>query len=477
MSESLKQKTVKGLAWNTINTLSNKTITFLIGVILARLLIPSDYGAVAMIAVFTSVLGLFTDGGLTTALIRKNDRTEEDCATVFYYNLVACYIIYVIFFCAAPYIADFYNMPNLKDLTRIVTLGLLISPFGGIQSVRLTAAIDFKTPAVIGVCATILSGVIAIIMAYNGYGVWSLAAQGLVGTAITVGAKIYIVRWLPKTRFSKKSFKELFGFSSKMLASSCLETIYQNITPLIVGKYYSPTQLGIYERARGWAALPSSTFTGVLQGVTFPVLSQLQNDDERLTINYRKLLRLSAFICFPLMIGLAAMARPLTLFVLTEKWEGSIILLQIVCFSMMWYPIHAINLNLLMVKGRSDLFFRLEVIKKIYGLIMLCCTLPFGLVIFCCGGIVSSIFSLIVNTYYTGKLIRIGFIKQMKDLMPILINSLVMGALCLLVQQLFDSNLVKLLVAIFTGVVYYLASNYLMSSTELKELVTIIRRK
>ena len=262
-----------------------------------------------------------------------------------------------------------------------------------------------------------------------------------------------------------------------MLASSCLETIYQNITPLIVGKYYSPTQLGIYERARGWAALPSSTFTGVLQGVTFPVLSQLQNDDERLTINYRKLLRLSAFICFPLMIGLAAMARPLTLFVLTEKWEGSIILLQIVCFSMMWYPIHAINLNLLMVKGRSDLFFRLEVIKKIYGLIMLCCTLPFGLVIFCCGGIVSSIFSLIVNTYYTGKLIRIGFIKQMKDLMPILINSLVMGALCLLVQQLFDSNLVKLLVAIFTGVVYYLASNYLMSSTELKELITIIRRK
>ena len=329
----------------------------------------------------------------------------------------------------------------------------------------------------IGVCATILSGIIAIIMAYNGYGVWSLAAQGLVGTAITVGAKIYIVRWLPKTRFSKKSFKELFGFSSKMLASSCLETIYQNITPLIVGKYYSPTQLGIYERARGWAALPSSTFTGVLQGVTFPVLSKLQNDDERLTINYRKLLRLSAFICFPLMIGLAAMARPLTLFVLTEKWEGSIILLQIVCFSMMWYPIHAINLNLLMVKGRSDLFFRLEVIKKIYGLIMLCCTLPFGLVIFCCGGIVSSIFSLIVNTYYTGKLIRIGFIKQMKDLMPILINSLVMGALCLLVQQLFDSNLVKLLVAIFTGVVYYLASNYLMSSTELKELITIIRRK
>lgn len=477
MSESLKQKTVKGLAWNTINTLSNKTITFVIGIILARLLTPSDYGAVAMIGVFASVLGLFTDGGLTTALIRKNNRTEEDCATVFYYNFVACYVIYGILFCTSPYIADFYNMPILKNLTRVVTLGLLISPFGSIQTVRLTTAIDFKTPAVIGVCATIFSGIIAIIMAYKGYGVWSLAIQGLVGVAITVGARVCVVRWYPQTRFSMKSFKEMFGFSSKMLASSCLETIYNNITPLIVGKYYSSAQLGTYERARGWAALPSSTFTGVLQGVTFPVLSKLQDEDERLTINYRKLLRLSAFICFPLMVGLATVARPLTLFVLTDKWENSIILLQIICFSMMWYPIHAINMNLLMVKGRSDLFFRLEVIKKIYGLVMLCCTLPFGLVVFCYGGIVSSIFSLIVNTYYTGKLIKVGFVKQMKDLIPVFINSLIMGALCLLVQLPFESNFIKFSAAVFTGGIYYWASNYWAHSTELKELITIIRKK
>lgn len=477
MSGNLKQKTIKGLAWNTINTLSNKTITFLIGIILARLLNPSDYGAVAMIAVFTSVLGLFTDGGLTTALIRKNDRTEKDCATVFYYNLVACYMLYGILFCAAPYIADFYNLPILKDLTRVVTLSLLISPFGGIQNVHLATAIDFKTPAVIGICATILSGIIAIAMAYNGYGVWALAIQGLAGGIIAVGARIYIVRWYPRARFSKKSFKELFGFSSKMLASSCLDTIYNNITPLIVGKYYSPAQLGIYERARGWAALPSSTFTGVLQGVTFPVLSKIQDENERLAMNYRRLLRLSAFICFPLMVGLSAVSRPLTLFVLTEKWESSIILLQIICFSMMWYPIHAINLNLLMVKGRSDLFFRLEIIKKFYGLIILCCTLPFGLVVFCYGGIVSAMLSLIVNTYYTGKLIQVGFMKQMKDLMPIFFNSLVMGMICVLAQVPFENNLLKLLIAIPTGVIYYLFTNYCLHSPELKELTAIIRRK
>lgn len=475
MSDTLKQKTVKGLAWNSVNMLSNKALTFTIGVVLARLLTPADYGMVAMIGVFTSVLTLFTDGGLTTALVRKENRTEEDMATVFWYNLVACYVIYVILFFAAPYIAGFYNMPMLKDITRITTLGLLIGPFGGIQSMLLTTRIDFKTPAIIGVFTTAVAGVAAIILAYLGYGVWALVAQGLIGAVIGTAARVFVVRWRPRTGFSKRSFKELFGFSSKMLASSCLETIYQNITPLIVGKFYSPAQLGTYERARGWAALPSMTFTGVLQGVTFPVLSKLQDDDDRLRNNYRRLLRLSAYICFPLMVGLASVASPLTLFVLTAKWQGTIILLQIICFSMMWYPIHAINLNLLMVKGRSDLFFRLEVIKKIYGVAMLCCTLPFGLVVFCVGGVVSSLFSLVVNTYYTGKLIQVGFRQQMLDLLPILANSVVMGALCMLVQLPFTSHPLKLGVAIATGALYYFGSGYLMKSEEMKEMVGLIK--
>ena len=198
MSESLKQKTVKGLAWNTVNMLSNRVLTFAIGIVLARLLTPADYGMVAMIGVFTSVLGLFTDGGLTTALVRKENRTEEDMATVFYYNLVACYAIYAILFCAAPFIADFYDMPILKEITRITTLGLLIGPFGGIQNMLLTTRIDFKTPAIIGVMANVVAGVTAIALAYNGYGVWALVVQGLVAAVIGVAARVYIVRWFPK---------------------------------------------------------------------------------------------------------------------------------------------------------------------------------------------------------------------------------------------------------------------------------------
>ncbi len=477
MSESLKQKTVKGLAWNTANMLSNKVLTFVIGVILARLLTPADYGMVAMIGVFTSVLTIFTDGGLTMALVRKENRTEADMATVFWYNLVACYILYGILFIAAPYIADFYNMPILKDITRITTIGLLYGPFGGIQGMLLQTRLDFRTPAIIGVSATVLSGITAITMAYYGYGVWALVIQGLIGGFIGVAARVCIVRWYPKTSFSKKSFKELFGFSSKLLCSHCLDTIYNNITPLVVGKFYSPAQLGEYERARGWAALPSQTVHGVISSVTFPVLSKMQDDTERLAVNYRKMLRLTAFVVFPMMVGLAAVSRPLTLFILTEKWAGSIILLQIICFSMMWFPIHAINLNVLLVTGRSDYFLKLEIIKKVWGLSVMACTLPFGLIYFVAAGIVSSMFSLVVNTYYTGKIINVGYWKQMGDLMPIFFNCCVMGVCCLLVQMPFDNNGVKLAVAVPTGIVYYLLSAYIRKSEELKEMVRIIRKK
>lgn len=477
MSDTLKQKTVKGLAWNTVNMLSNKALTFIIGVILARLLTPADYGMVAMIGVFTSVLTIFTDGGLTMALVRKENRTEADMATVFWYNLVACYILYGILFIAAPYIADFYRMPILKDITRITTIGLLYGPFGGIQGMLLQTRLDFKTPAIIGFSATVLSGITAITMAYYGYGVWALVVQGLVGGFIGMAARIFVVRWYPKSGFSSQSFKELFGFSSKFLASQCLDTVYNNITPLIVGKFYSPAQLGEYERARGWAALPSQTFHGVISSVTFPVLSKMQHDTERLAVNYRKILRLTAFIVFPMMVGLSAVARPLTLFVLTEKWEGSIILLQIICFSMMWWPIHAVNLNLLLVTGRSDYFLRLEVIKKLWGLSVMACTLPFGLVYFVAAGIVSSMFSLVINTYYTGKIIKVGYWKQMGDLMPIFLNCCVMGGLCLLVQQPFEDNAVKLGVAVITGVVYYGLSAWLRKAEEFNELVSIIKNR
>lgn len=475
MNESLKGKAVKGLAWNTINTLTNRVVTFVIGIVLARLLSPTDYGLTAMIAVFTAILCLFTDGGLTAALVRKEDRTETDLSTVFWYNLFACWIVYGLIFVMAPYIAAFYDMPILVSITRITTLGMLITPFASIQSLILTTRIDFKTPAIIGVSCNIISGIVGICLAYYGYGVWALVIMGLTSTIIGVIVRCAIVQWYPKTGFSKESFKELFGFSSKMLASQIVWQIYAQIAPLVIGKYYSPAQLGSYNRAKGWAELPSNTFFSTLYAVAFPVLSKLQDDNMVLQKCYRKFIRMSAFCSFPIMIGLSSIASPLTLYVLTEKWSNSIPLLQIICFSFIWLPINALNQSLLLVKGRSDWYFKLSVWANCIGLAAMCCSLPFGLKVFCIGQVCASLLNIFVNTYYTGKLLSLGFITQIKDYSPIFLNSCMMGLICLLAQMPFENNGVKLLVAIPVGAIYYLVSSYFFYREDMMETVALVK--
>lgn len=473
----LKQKTVNGVAWNTINTVSTLAVQFIVGIILARILLPSDYGAVAMVTVFTSILTMFTDGGLTTAIIRKENRTEEDKCTIFYYNIVASYAMYGLLYVVAPFIADFYDLPSLCSLTRISTLGLLIAPFTSIQALHFTINLDFKTPAYINIFCAVASAIIAIWMAYNGFGVYALAVPTVLATALRVIIVIWIVRWWPTTGFSMTSFKELFGYSSKLLASWMLDRIYNNITPLIVGKFFSAAQLGLYERARGWPKIPSETLTGVLQSVTFPVLSKMQHDTQYLAFNYRRIIRLAAFVIFPLLVGLAATARPLTIILVTEKWLDSVLLMQLICLTVMWYPIHAINLNLLTVTGRSDYFLKVEVIKKVWGLIVMCAALPFGLVAFCAAGIASAYVSLFINTWYTKEIIGYGFKEQLRDLLPFLFNNLAMGAICLLVQMPFESNGIKLLVGIPVAVAYYIISSSYVHKEQFNELLEILASK
>lgn len=287
----------------------------------------------------------------------------------------------------------------------------------------------------------------------------------------------WAVRWFPTTGWSKASFKYLWGFGNKMMGSWLIGTIYENIAPIIIGKYFSPAQLGEYNRARGYAAMPSQNVTGTLQSVTFPVLSKIQDDDERLARSYRKMLRVSAFIVFPLMMMLAVLARPLVLTLITAKWEACIVLLQIICFSMMWYPIHAINLNLLEVKGRSDLFFRLEIIKRSVGLFILICTLPWGLVAFCWGGVAGSLIALIINTYYTGKLIHVGYVRQMKDLAHILFLSFLMYGVVWGVLQFIPNLLLQIVIGGTVGAVFYLGGAVLLKFAELEEIKYLLSRK
>lgn len=471
---SLKEKTVKGVVWSSVDRFFSQGIQFIFSILIARLLLPSDYGTVAMLNIFLAISQTFIDSGFGTALIRKIDRTEEDFSTVFYFNIAAALAFYGILWFTAPYIADFYDIPLLKDITRVVALTLVFGSFSGIQSARLSIAIDFRSRAIISITVTLVTGALGLWMAYSGYGVWALVMQSVVSSLLRTILLWAFVRWMPKLVFSWKSFKELFSFGSKLLASGLLDTAYNNIYTLVIGKVFSSSALGVYSRADSLAQYPSSNITSVLQGVTFPVLSSIQNEPERLTSAYKKFIRLSAFVVFPLMIGLSAVADPLIRLVLTDKWEGAIYLLQIICFSMMWYPVHAINLNLLQVEGRSDYFLKLEIIKKIQGVIVLCITIPLGLVTMCYGRVVSSVLCLVYNTYYTKKLIDYGFASQMKDLLPILAHSLVMGVIVWMIVLFLPSLWLQLVVGVIAGAAYYLVGAYIMRFDELNELLSLL---
>ena len=474
---TLKDKTVKGVIWSSIDRFTTQGISFVFSMLIARMLLPSDYGVIAMLGIFMAVSQCFIDSGFGSALIRKKDRTETDFCTVFYFNIVVACLFYGLLWLASPYIARFYDMPLLESVTKVWGLNLIVNAFGGIQNAQLSIAIDFKSRAKISVITTLFTGLVGLWFAYHGHGVWALVYQGVASAILRCILLWCIVRWVPKLIFSWQSFKELFSFGSKLLASGLLATVFENLSTIIIGKVYNAGSLGVYSRANHLAQFPSSNITGVLQNVTFPVLSTIQDEEERLANAYRRFLRLSAFVVFPLMLGLSAVADPFIRLTLTDKWAGSIYLLQIICFSLMWYPIHAINLNLLQVKGRSDYFLKLEVIKKVLGVVVLCVTVPLGLVAMCYGRIFTSVVCLGLNTYYTKKIIGYGFADQMRDLAHVLIHALVMYALVWLVVQCLPGLWLQLIVGILVGMAYYLLGAYLMKFDELNELLLLLKRK
>lgn len=473
---NLKRKTVKGLYWTSINKFSDYGIQFLIGIVMARLLSPNDYGIAALPAVFISVARVFIDSGFTSAMIRKPELTEKDLSTAFYYSICVGIVCYFIIFFSSPFIAKFYNTPVLENLMRVTALTFLIGPLSTPQFILLKRNLDFKTPTIISFASKIIMGIVGITIAYSGYGVWALIISNLVSSIINLILCWSVVKWRPLTGWSKESFQYLWNYGNKMLASSLIDRLYTNIIPIFVGKFYSTTDLGVYNRASHYAALPSHQVTGVVQSVTFPVLSKLQNDNVALERNYRRMIRTTAFILFPIMLLLSALAKPIIIVLITEKWEKSIILLQLMCFSMMWYPVHAMNLNLLQVKGRSDLFLRLEIIKKTYGLIALAITLPISLIAVVLGRWVTNILSLIVNTYYTDKLIGVSFIIQMKDLLPSLSLSLLMFLIVHIVIIFVPSYICQIIIGTIVGISIYIGIAYLLKFKEIKDIRVLLNK-
>lgn len=479
MADNLKKKTAHGVIWSAIERFSTQGVQFLFGIILARMLTPADYGVIAMLTVFLAISQTFIDSGFSNAIIRKIDRTEKDMATMFFFNIGMSLFCYAVIFLLAPFIAQFYAMPELTLVLRVLALKIIVQSFNAVQTTTLVIRIDFKKQAKISLVCAVISGAVGIFFAYNGYGVWALVIQALFSTVLMSTLYWLVVRWRPTCFFSRESFKYLFSYGSKLLISGIIDTVYNNIYPLIIGKYYTPAQLGGYSKAEHFAQFPSLNITRILQRVSFPVLSKMQNEPERMRNGYLKFLNMSTFIVFPLMMGLFALAKPCTLLFLTDRWEGMIILLQILCLAMMWYPVHAINLNMLQVLGRSDLFLKLEIIKKTVGFTILIITLQMGVLEMCIGQVISTWINLFINTFYSGRFLKAGSFTQMKFLFAAFLNVSIMAALVIGINSLLPEKQYALQIAtgIAVGCIYYFITSYLFNKKTIDELLSMIKRK
>lgn len=468
----LKEKTLSGVKWNAIGRFSTQGVSFVISVLLARILSPSDYGVIGMIGIFLAISQTFIDSGFGSALIRKKDCTDTDFSTAFYFNVVVGIVCYLILFFCAPFIANFFDTPILKDIVRVLSINLFLGSLTIVQGAKLTAAVDFKSQAKIGLAATIVSGCVGLIMAYSGYGVWSLVYQSVSSSVVRTILFWFVTKWKPQFTFSKQSFKYLFGFGSKILSASLLHTIYSNLTTILIGKFYTPKDLGYYSRGESLAQLPSTNITGILSSVTYPILSKIQDDDDRLIQVYRKYIRITSMVIFFGMFLMAALAEPLIITLFTDKWENSIIYLQIFCFTYMFDHICSLNLNILYVKGRSDLVLRLEVIKKTISISLIVAAIPFGVLAICIARALYTQIAIIINTYYTGKLFGLGYFAQVKDFIKYFIYSIVAVLPAFILSYTSIYPLVLLILgACFACFIYWLFVRRNKDFVELLELV------
>ena len=416
--QSLKDKTVKGVAWSSIDNVAQFGVSFIVSIVLARLLSPDDYGLIGIIAIFTTVCTALINGGFTTALIRKKNATDDDYNTAFIVNLGISLLLYVVIYLCSPLIAGFFNRQELIALTQVSSLGMIIGALGLVQQTRLTKRIDFKTQTKITIFASIASGIVGIVMALIGVGVWSLVAQSLLSHGLRTILLWVANKWVPQLRFSSKSFHELFGFGWKMMLSGVLDAIWKELYQVVVGKFYSPATLGQYTRAKNFSQLFSSNLTNVIQRVTYPVLSNMQDDKDRMIAAYRRIIKVTMFIAAISMFFLGAISEPLLYCLIGPKWHEASIYLPLICISMSSYPLHAINLNMLQVQGRSDLFLALEIIKKIIAIGPLFIGAFIGIVPMLYANMFTTVIAFFLNSYYSGKFLGYTSWMQIKDIAP-----------------------------------------------------------
>ena len=475
LNQELKHKATKGFLWNTIEKFSNTIAQFFVGIILARLLEPEDFGLIGIITFFTVISQVFIDSGMGSGLIQKQNRTKEDFSTVFIFNIVISLSCYGLLFLSAPWIAAYYEKPELVLLTRVIGLSLIINSLNVVQRTKLEIDVDFKKLAKVNVFSLVLGGALGIGGAFLGFGVWSLVIQVLtISLATTLGFWL-IGSWSLSLKFSKESFRSLFSYGSKLLVAGVYAKTLHEVYNLVIGKAYSMGELGYFTQAKKLGDISIGVITSVAQKVSFPILSSLQNDRDKMISMYSKMIRMSAFISFPVMILLAILAEPIIIILLGEKWIPVIPLFRWLCFARLVYPINMINMNILNANGRSDLFLKVDLIKLPIIVIALIITIPLGLEAIVIGQTVTSIMSFFINAYLPKKLFGYGAFDQLFDMKGTIFSALVMSASVFLLLVFVENIYIQLALGLITGALVFLSVAQFIKLYELIQLKSIIK--
>jgi teichuronic acid exporter len=471
---SLKSTAIKGVIWSAIDKFAVQFGQFIVGVVLARILLPEDFGLIGMLIIFISISQTFIESGLGMGLIQRQDRSDIDFSTLFVFNLAVSVFFYLVLFFSAPFISSFFEKSQLTDLIRIVGLILFINAFAIVQRTKLTIAIDFKSIAKSNVIGMITGGLCGVVAAINGYGVWSLVVQMLIGSFASAVSLWLLSNWIPSVAFSKKSFKSLFGYGSKLLMAGLYAQVLNNIYNICLGKFYPTATLGYYTRAKSFADISAGTIVSILQQATFPILTAVQHDKEKLVSIYSRMIRMSAFLIIPLMTLIALLAKPIVILLLTEKWISLIPLLQWIVFARIFLPMSSVNLNLLNAIGRSDLYLKVDLFKLPITLLVMLVTIPLGVKAIVIGHVVTSAIFFIINAYVPGKLYGYGPINQLKDMFPILIATMGMAFVVFVMSSFVENLILQLFFGVIFGVVTYLFICWLLKLDELEELKELL---
>lgn len=478
--QSLKDKTVKGVGWSAADAFLGQGVTFIVGLVLARLLSPEEYGLIGIVTIFTTILLGFVDCGFSNALIRKQDITEDDYNTMFLVNMVSSLLMCLLLFIGAPYIAYFFERPQLIALVRVMGLLLILQALSIVQMTILSRRIDFKTKTKASVISAVSSGVIGIIMAFYGLGVWSLVAQQLSRQFIYSACLWVYIRWWPKLKFNVDSFMYMWGFGWKLMLSGLLERIWNQLYQVVVGKYYNPETLGQYTRSKEYANIFSSNLTSIVQRVSYPVLSQVQNDNERMVSGFRRIIKSTMFVTAVIMISMGAVAEPLIYCLIGPQWQEAASYLPLICLSMSLYPLHAINLNMLQVQGRTDIYFYLEIIKKVLAVGPICLGIFIDIYWMLIGTIIVGIIAFFLNSYHTGKVLGYSSWHQLRDIIPSYIIAFIVALSVYFFKFLPVSNWIVLPIQIFVGgvVLYFICEiTRLPEYKEVKQITSVFLSK